>query len=101
MLLEAPEPARIDAALIPIGELAEQRAMGLLADLRRAGVAADMSYKGNMKKRMAKADASGARFAVIIGDDELARGEAGVKNLSSGEQTSIAFDRLPEVLSAQ
>ena len=101
MLLEAPEPARIDAALIPIGEQAERRALGLLADLRRAGVAADMSYKGNMKKRMAKADASGARFAVILGDDELARGEVGVKDLRSGEQISIAFDRLPEVLSAQ
>jgi histidyl-tRNA synthetase len=101
MLIDAPEPERIATALIPLGEQAEQRALGLLADLRRAGVAADMAYKGNMKKRLAKADASGARFAVIIGDDELARGEAGVKDLRSGEQTSIAFDRLPEVLSAQ
>ena len=34
-----------------------------------------MAYRGNMKKRMQSADASGARFAVIIGDDELDRAE--------------------------
>jgi histidyl-tRNA synthetase len=53
-----------------------------------------MAYKGNMKKRMQKADAAGARFAVILGDDELARGEAAVKTLATGEQASVPLDRL-------
>ena len=101
MLIDAPEAPSIVAVLIPMGEDAEIAALGLLAELRRAAIASEMSFKGNVKKRMARADASGARFAVIIGADELARGEAGVKDLRSGAQTNVAFDRLPEVLRAQ
>jgi histidyl-tRNA synthetase len=51
-----------------------------------------------MKKRMQKADAWGAAYALILGDDELARGEAAVKKLATGEQTMVAFERLTEVL---
>jgi histidyl-tRNA synthetase len=98
MLLDAPQAASIDVAVVPMGEAAEAAALRLLAALRRSGIASDMAFKGNMKKRMAKADASGARFAVIIGDDELAKGEAGVKDLRTGEQLSIAFDRVVEAL---
>src|SRR5690606_24688366 len=73
MLVELPESARIDVAVIPMGEAAEAKATGIIADLRRAGVACDMGYRGNMKKRMQRANASGAKWAVILGDDELAR----------------------------
>jgi histidyl-tRNA synthetase len=92
MLLPSSESPRIDAAIVPLGEAAETVAIGILAELRRAGIAADMAFRGNMKKRMARADSSGARFAIIIGDDELARGEAAVKDLVSGEQENIALD---------
>jgi histidyl-tRNA synthetase len=57
-----------------------------------------MAYRGNMKKRMSRADAAGARFAVILGDDELDRGEAQLKSLESGEQRFVAFDDLVETL---
>src|SRR3546814_3089057 len=77
---------------------AEKAATGLLADLRREGIASDMGFRGNMKKRMQRANASGAQFAVIIGDDELARGEAAVKNLQSGEQEMIAIDAVAQRL---
>jgi histidyl-tRNA synthetase len=98
MLIEAPAPARPDAVLVPLGDQAEAASVGILADLRRSGVACDMAFKGNMKKRMARADASGARFAIIVGDDELARGEAAVKDLASGEQKPVAFAGLAEAL---
>ncbi|HEX8527730.1 histidine--tRNA ligase [Allosphingosinicella sp.] len=98
MMIERPPVARLDAALVPLGEAAEGAAGALLADLRRAGIACDMAYKGNMKKRMAKADSSGARFAIILGDDELARREAAVKNLGSGEQRNVSLDRLAEAV---
>jgi histidyl-tRNA synthetase len=101
MLIAAPGAPAPDVVLVPLGEAAEGTALRLLADLRRAGIAGDMAFRGNMKKRMARADASGARFAVILGDDELARGEAGLKDLRSGEQTSVAFDRLAEALRAR
>ncbi|WP_106640862.1 histidine--tRNA ligase [Allosphingosinicella vermicomposti] len=98
LLIDAPAPLGIDAALVPLGERAERAATGIAAKLRRAGLACEMAYRGNMKKRMQKANASGARYAIIIGDDELDRGQAAVKNLASGEQQSIAFDRIAEAL---
>jgi histidyl-tRNA synthetase len=81
-----------------LGERADAAAQRILADLRRAGVGADMSYRGNMKKRLSRANDAGAAFAVIIGDDELERGEAQVKNLVTGEQRPVGFERLAEAL---
>ena len=98
MLIEAPQPVALDAAIVPLGDAAETAALGLLADLRRAGIAADMAYKGNMKKRMQKASASGARFAIILGEDELARGEAALKDLGSGDQRNVPLAGLAEAL---
>lgn len=100
MLIDEPVAERIDAVIVPMGEAAEARAIGILADLRRAGIATDMAFKGNMKRRMARADAQGARFAVIIGDDELAKGVASVKLLGAGTQSEVAFDDLARVLRA-
>jgi histidyl-tRNA synthetase len=100
MLIELPGRSGVDAALVPLGEAAEQVAIGLAARLRRAGIACEMAYKGNMKRRMQKADASGARYAIILGDDELARGEAAVKDLQSGEQKSVKLAELAGALRA-
>jgi len=98
MLLEEPAAERIGAVIIPMGEAAEARALGVLADLRRAGIAADMAYRGNMKRRMAKADAQGARFAVILGDNELAKGVASVKTLGAGTQAEVPLADLVQSL---
>jgi histidyl-tRNA synthetase len=98
MLLEEPAKAAIDAVLVPLGEAAGEKAQGILTDLRRAGVAADMAFKGNMKKRLAKADAQGARFAIILGDNEIAKGVAAVKNLGAGTQHEVPLGTLAEAL---
>jgi histidyl-tRNA synthetase len=100
MMIEAPSVERPDVVLVPLGDAAEQRAQAILAELREAGVAADMSYRGNMKKRLGKANDAGARYALILGDDELAKGEAQVKALETGEQRSVALDRLVEAVRA-
>jgi histidyl-tRNA synthetase len=101
MLIDEPAVETIDVAVVPMGAAAEAAAGGVLATLRRAGVACDMAYKGNMKKRMQKADAAGARFAIILGDDELARGEASVKRLATGEQVAVPLDRLAAWVSVE
>ena len=98
MLIEQPGTTGMDAALIPLGEAAEAASVRIAAELRRAGIACEMAYRGNMKRRMQKANASGARYAIIVGDDELARGEAAVKDLQTGEQRSVAIDRLAEAV---
>ena len=101
MLLDEPAAESIDAVIVPMGEAAEARGTAILADLRRAGIAADMAYRGNMKRRLAKADAQGARFAIIIGDNELAKGVASVKALGPGTQSEVALDDLIGILQAE
>ena len=86
----APRPV----AIIPLGEAAEAAALPLLQTLRHAGIRAEMAYRGNMKRRMERANKTGARAAVIIGDEELAKGVASVKDLSAGTQTEIALTDL-------
>ena len=91
MLIDTPAREAIEIVLVPMGQAAETLAIGLLADIRRRGHAADMAYRGNMKKRMQKADATGARLALILGEDEIARGEVAVRDLATGAQDSIAM----------
>jgi histidyl-tRNA synthetase len=100
MLIEAPELDKPHVAVIPMGEAAEAKATSIIADLRRAGVACDMGYRGNMKKRMQRANASGAVWAIILGEDELARGEAALRDLRSGEQQAVPLTALVEKLTA-
>jgi histidyl-tRNA synthetase len=98
MMIQAPEPERPQVVLVPIGEAGERAAIGLLAKLRGSGLAADMAMRGNMKKRMARADASGAGYAVIIGDSEVDAGAAQLKDLKSGAQQAVAFAALVETI---
>ena len=92
MMIDAPPPEQPEAVLVPLGEAAEKAATKLLAELRRNGIAADMAYRGNMKKRMQRAAASGAGHAVILGDAELEAGVAQVKDLATGEQRAVALE---------
>ena len=98
MMIGAPEPQRLAVMIVPLGPRAELEAQGILAGLRREGVVADMAYRGNMKKRLGRANEAGAAFALIIGDDELERGEAQLKDLSSGEQRAVSLDLLAEAI---
>jgi histidyl-tRNA synthetase len=98
MLLDPPAGGGIDVALVPLGPRAEREALRIAAELRRAGLVCDMAYRGNMKRRMQKASASGARFAIILGDDELDRGEAAVKTMAGGDQVDVRIDGLAAAL---
>jgi len=100
MMIDAPEPERPIVAVVPLGERAEAEAQGIVSSLRRQGLAVELAYRGNMKKRMSKASASGAKYALILGDDELDRGEAQLKDLASGEQRSVALDRIVDAVRA-
>lgn len=98
MLVPQPQAEGIDVAVVSMGEAAEAAALGVLEALRHAGIRAEQSWRGNMKRRMARADASGARFAVIIGDDELAAGEVTLKSLNDGTQRRVNRDAVVEAL---
>ncbi len=100
MLLAEPPPPVRPVAVVPLGEAAEGAAVAVLQSLRHAGIRAEMAYRGNMKRRMERANRIGARAAVILGDDELARGVAAVKDLAAGTQTEIALADLGRHLAA-
>ena len=93
------QPRPVSAYVVSVGERAAQEAFSLVTELRRAGVGADLDLMGRgMKGQMKGADRSGARWAVILGDDELAAGEVTLRDLVSGEQTSVARSELPAKL---
>ncbi|MEZ0244905.1 MAG: histidine--tRNA ligase [Sphingomonas sp.] len=101
MLLDEPATPSVEAVIIPMGDAANLKAQTILAELRRAGIAADMAFRGNMKKRMQKADALGARYAIILGDDELARQEVAMKRLADGVQIAVPLEKLIDVMWTQ
>ena len=100
MLLENDVEMPRPVAVIPMGEDAEDKALEISNLLRHAGSRVEQSYSGNMKKRMAKAVKANAFKAVIIGSDELAKGEAAVKDLDSGEQKNVKFANIVEEINA-
>jgi histidyl-tRNA synthetase len=100
MLLKEQPAARRPIALVPLGERAEREALKLAGDLRRSDFAVDLGFSGSMKARMKRANKIDAGVAVILGDNELDQRQATVRDLGSGEQTSVALDKLAEALEA-
>jgi histidyl-tRNA synthetase len=91
----------VTAYVVALTEEAINEVFPLVTRLRRAGLGCEFDLMGRqMKGQMKDASRSGARFAVIIGADELAAREATVKDLASGEQERVALDRLEEWLGA-
>ncbi|HVE75122.1 MAG TPA: histidine--tRNA ligase [Mycobacteriales bacterium] len=90
---------RSQVFVVPLGAAARSQALQLVAALRRAGVPTDMSYgdravKGGMKA----ADRSGATYALIVGERDLAAGVAQLKDLRSAEQTAVPLLDAVEVV---
>ena len=82
-----------DAFVVHAGEAASREAWRLGERLRDAGLACVMGSGGSFKSQMKKADASAARFAIILGDDEIAAGKVAVKPLrGGGEQVLLTPD---------
>jgi len=94
MLLDAAPAAPRPVAVIPVGEAAEGAALDAVQALRRAGVAAEVAYKGNLKRRMERANRVNARAAVIIGEEELAEGAAQLRDLDAGTQERVPLAEL-------
>lgn len=84
----APKPEPL-LAIVPVGETAELKALTLAHDLRRAGLNVDLGYRGNLAKRMKRANKIGATHALILGDDELQSQSVTLRDLATGEQQLV------------
>lgn len=97
LLDDVPAPIR-PIAIISMGAEADRMARKLAYDLRLDGFAIDMAYRGNLSKRLKRANKLQARAAIIIGDDELGRDSATLRDLDSGEQQHVPLNELANLL---
>ena len=94
MLIAEPKRPTRPIAIIPIGEAAELEALKLTQRLRGAGHVVDLGYSGNAGKRMKRANKIEARVALVLGEDELARGAVTFRDLDAGSQEEVPLDGL-------
>ncbi|MDZ4121831.1 MAG: histidine--tRNA ligase [Candidatus Cloacimonadaceae bacterium] len=88
-ICETPKP---DAYIVVMGSAALEKAVTLMLSLRREGIWCEYDPdKSSLKAQMKAADAKGATFAIIIGENELAQGIVVLKNLQSSEQMTLSF----------
>ncbi|WP_371779082.1 histidine--tRNA ligase [Streptosporangium subroseum] len=93
------EQARVQVYGVPLGEEARRRMFLLITELRRAGLDADMSFGGKgLKGAMKGADRSGASYAVILGERDIAVESAQVKDLVSGDQITVPLAEIVTTL---
>jgi histidyl-tRNA synthetase len=100
MLLDAAPPAPRPVVLVPIGGDAEREAPSLAMALRRAGIVVELGFRGKPGQRLKRADRMHARYALFLGDDELARGVVKVRDLDSGAEEDVQAPALPARLGA-
>jgi histidyl-tRNA synthetase len=97
--LEVGDQSRCDVYVVALGAAARRRTVTLLRDLRLAGVRSDTAYGGQgLKGAMKAADRSGAAFAVVLGDRDLAEGSAQLKDLRSGDQEPVPLAELVQTV---
>ena len=97
--VDAPDEPALGVFVVPLGAAAKAHAVGLVGQLRSAGLLADMAYGDRgMKGAMKAADRSGAAYAVVLGDRDLAAGEAQLKDLREHAQVAVPLDAVVETL---
>ena len=98
LLIDEPAPPARPITLVPLGEAGEAMALKLAQSLRRAGFAIDLGYSGNLRRRLQRADKVKARAAIILGDNELERQVAALRDLDTGEQSEVPLAALEDRL---
>ncbi|MGE5672921.1 MAG: histidine--tRNA ligase [Mycobacterium leprae] len=91
---------RLDAFVATMGDVARPVGLKLLYDLRSAGLSADIDYLGrSLKAQMKYAGKLGARYVLILGENEVNEGKAAVKNMDAGTQEEVQLADLVQFLS--
>lgn len=87
----------LDLFIVTMGDQADRYAVNLLNHLRHNGIKADKDYlQRKIKGQMKQADRLGAKFTIVIGDQELENNKIDVKNMTTGESETIELDALVE-----
>jgi histidyl-tRNA synthetase len=94
MTVDQTTPDMLDIFMAPLGETALLHAGALARDLRRSGVSVEVAANAKLKRAMELANKLGARYALILGNDEIAAGRYSLKNMQSGEQRLVSREEL-------
>jgi histidyl-tRNA synthetase len=89
----------LDLCVAPLGEAAVRHGAVMARDFRRAGVSVEL-VEGKLKRVMELANKLGARFTLIIGDNEMAAGRYALKDMTTGDQQSLTRDEIAARLAA-
>ncbi len=91
--IEIPEPEPCALYIAGLGDNAQSKAFELIGAVRNTGLPAETDVVGRgLRAQMKYADKIGARFSMVIGDNELLENKANVKNMTTGEQTELSLD---------
>lgn len=94
-----PEPNGPDAFIVFVGEDAKAISLRLMRKLRKEGLKVEMDdLCRNVKGQFKYADRLNAKNTVVIGEDEIKSGNVIIKNMSSGEQTPVTFDKIADCI---
>ena len=97
-----PVNAKKPVFIVALGDAARAKAFVLQQDLRARGFYAEIDLLGrSMKGQMKSANKLNAEYTVIIGEDELAKGEAQVRNMATKEQISVPLDGIVAYMETQ
>ena len=91
--IEIPEPEPCALYIAGLGDNAQSKAFELIGAVRNTGLPAETDVVGRgLRAQMKYADKIGARFSMVIGDNELLENKANVENMTTGEQTELSLD---------
>lgn len=91
--IEIPKPSTCDLYVAVMGESASLKSFEIIKAVRSCGLIAETDIVGRgLRAQMKYADKIGAKFSMVLGDNEIEQGKAVIKNMSSGEQTEIVLD---------
>ncbi len=91
------EPSPCDIYIASLGESAQIKSTAMVCELRKSGIYAENDTMGrSLKAQMKYADKIGAKYSMVIGDDEIANNKANVKNMENGEICEIDLDKIKE-----
>ncbi|MDP6779767.1 MAG: histidine--tRNA ligase, partial [Candidatus Latescibacteria bacterium] len=97
--IEVPTPPPPVAFVVSLGDEARKRVPALNREMRAAGLQVASLFGGrSMRAQMRQANASGASYALILGEDEMERGEITCREMATGEQTDVPLADIVDYL---
>jgi len=84
----------LDLFVAALGERAIEPAGQLARDVRQSGYSVEVTADGKLKRAMELANKLGARYTLIVGDNEIAAGRYALKNMASGQQEEVTREEI-------